>query len=178
MALFKLNTEETLQGANTPYSSPRYGWRYINYVHLLSKQPMGLFIKPSTAGAKVTTLRQKISGGRHFVCTSPVPEAEELAPLRTCTSLTRVGITPMTVTITQREGFIQAYSVMAVREFPYVRLLFEVDDFVRNGMGSKHLHSPPLCLAAQEALQLYVTIAGRGTLKNFQVGETFVALTR
>jgi len=178
MSLFKLNAEEGLGGVNTPYSSPRYGWRYVNYVHLLSKQPTGLFLKPTATQVKVDTLRQKISGGRHFICTSSSPRAEELAPLRTCTSLTKVGAGPMTVIISQREGFIQAYSVLAVREFNYVRLLHEVDEFVRNGIGSAYLHSTPLCLAAQDAMRQYIAIAGRSTLKDFQVGETFIALNR
>ena len=177
MALFKLDKEPEGAAFTAPYSSPRYGWRYVNYVHLLSKQPTGLVIKPSN-NVKLNTLRQKISGGRHFICTSPAVAAEELAPLRTCTALTKVGASPMTVMITQREGFIQAYSVLAVREFHYVRLLHEVDAFVRDGRGATYLHSPPLCEAAQEAMRQYITIAGRNTLKDFQVGETFIALTR
>lgn len=177
MALFKL-TADAPAGTPIPYSTPRYGWRYANYVHLLSKQPMGLFLKPSNAQVKINTLRQKIQGGRHFIVTSDDKEAEVFAPLRNCTGLTKVSITPMAVTITQREGFIQAYSVLEVQEFFYVKLLFGIDDFIRNGVGAANLHTLPLCVAAQEALRLYITTAGRNTLKDFQVGETFIALSR
>lgn len=161
----------------TPYSTARYGWRFINYMYMLANRPAtsGLVLRPSSA-ISLKTLRQKVLGGRHWVATSDDPMAEDTKALAALAQETMTKMTLESCVLIQREGFQRAWTAAPVVTFPYLNTLKVIDNFIVGRLLTMSHATVPMSAAAQEALSEY--LKARPVIKQSVVGDSFVHLTK
>jgi len=172
-----MKTFSTASPWTTPYSSARYGWRFVNYLYMLAHRPpsAGLVLRAST-GITLSSLRQKIMGGRHFITSNPGNDATELSPLAGLADQTRTQLTLESCVLTQREEFMFNWGLPQVVSFPYLNTLKVIDNFLLAKVNTIAHATTPMCIAAQEALKEYTRV--RPAIREAVIGDCFIHLRK
>ena len=160
-----------------PYSTAKYGWRFLNFVHLLSGRGLmqPLMFRPD-ASVTLGTMTQKLRGGRNWLLNADEPDAQQLVSLRPLFECVVVKETETSAFIAQKERFTFVWQQTNAAKHWFFTVLRTIDGFIVS--QSPTLVHPTVLMPEQacEAIRHYIQL--RPQIRSYTVGETFITLSK